>query len=130
MWTKEYKKKYEHNWYLKHKKQVLISSRNRYHENHDEYIENARQYTRKRRLQLLETVGKTKCINCGIKDPRVLHLDHIDGKGNLDKKRFSGSSHRLGYYIRNPKEAKKTLQILCANCHSIKTYENGDHVVR
>jgi len=120
-------KEYQHKWYLKNKDQVLVSARKRYHDNHDKYIINAREYTRKRRLQLLEIVGKTKCINCGIKDPRVLQLDHIDGKGNLDKKRFVGSSHKLGYYIRNSGEAQRNLQILCANCHSIKTYESGDY---
>jgi 5-methylcytosine-specific restriction endonuclease McrA len=71
-----------------------------------------------RRIQLLEYLSDKSCVICGITDPRVLEFDHIDPK----KKSFSiaqGLSSTLNWgTILN--EISKC-QILCANCHKIKT---------
>jgi hypothetical protein len=66
-----------------------------------------------------------KCGRCGYDDIRALVLDHIDGRGDLDRKRLGGRIAR--YYINRLDEASEKLQVLCANCNTIKTRENNEH---
>lgn len=67
------------------------------------------------------------CVKCGQHDKRCLQFDHINGGGLKDWKRFQRSSRPMyEYYIAHPDIAKKTLQVLCANCNWIKRYENGE----
>ncbi len=69
-----------------------------------------------------------KCCVCGYdKDLRALQLDHIHGDGKKDRIRVGNKIAR--YYIKNLDEAKEKLQVLCSNCHSIKTHENHDYTV-
>ena len=53
-------------------------------------------------------------------DIRALQLDHINGDGKEDRKKHGNRVCR--YYVNNLKESKINLQVLCANCHAIKTY--------
>ena len=52
--------------------------------------------------------------------PTVLHIDHVNGKGEVERRAYGS----LTFYARiiNGKRKVTDLQILCANCHSIKTY--------
>lgn len=76
-----------------------------------------------RRLDLIEILGGMECRECGNYDERVLQIDHIFGNGQempLNKTEI------MEFYILNPDIAFEELQVLCANCHIIKTLENGD----
>lgn len=58
-----------------------------------------------------------RCKKCGNKDIRVMQIDHIEPqrcKGEI--------GHALLDMILKGKIAIKKLQLLCANCHQIKTY--------
>lgn len=65
------------------------------------------------------------CKRCGFNDHRALQIDHVNGKGTIERKntRIGGGSwyhHVLknigsGYY-----------QLLCANCNWIKRHENQE----
>lgn len=80
------------------------------------------------RRQLLKYLSDKSCSVCGIADPRVLDFDHID---RADK------SFGISRALTNTLSWKKILleikkcQILCANCHRIRTsnqfgwYRNG-----
>jgi hypothetical protein len=94
----------------------------------------------KNRLKLFLILGGAKCANCGYEDIRSLQFDHIDGIGKLtgignkDRERFNGVRDRtlgtlkysgyalMKYYAEHPDEARLKLQVLCANCHWIKTH--------
>jgi len=66
-----------------------------------------------------------KCAYCGYnEDLRAMNIDHIHGDGNEDRKLRGSKIQR--YYINNMDEAKNKLQVLCCNCHSIKTHENNE----
>lgn len=96
-------------------------------------LESQREYQHQIRLGLVELLG-SKCVVCKNDDPRVLQIDHIDGHGLQDRKRFT-TSERAGtpmyrYYLDHPEEAKQKLQLLCANCNWIKRYEKGETKVR
>ena len=63
-----------------------------------------------------------KCINCGNNDFRVLEFDHLDP----NQKDFSvGEGLKLGYSFDRILNEIEKCQVLCANCHRIKTFEEG-----
>jgi len=84
-----------------------------------------RDWRTKRRIQEKEKSFKMlggKCKNCGIDDYRVLEIDHIIAvRRKADSLTFEVGS-RLRQIISNGTRDIKDLQLLCANCHSIKTY--------
>ena len=120
------KKIYAQKYYQKNKKK-LDKINKKYNKNHKKQINNT---IRKRwaiiRQKILEEVGNSKCKKCGVEDIRVLQLDHINGNGNILAKQITSGSMRHYYYYNNLELAKKELQVLCANCHMIKTIEHGD----
>lgn len=72
-----------------------------------------------RKLKILEVLGG-KCVRCGNSDIRVLDLDHIDpDKKNKPAHRNYPTPIRVALW----EKEMDNLQILCANCHRIKTHE-------
>ncbi len=65
-----------------------------------------------------------ECGRCEFSDMRALCLDHVNGNGSEDRKRFHGSVH-LFRHLRD-KGYPDGYQILCANCNYIKASENGE----
>lgn len=67
-----------------------------------------------------------KCVECGIEDWRVLQIDHkerILRKTRIDKSEDTGANLRrkiVSGYV-----DKDKLQLLCANCHQIKTHKEA-----
>ena len=59
------------------------------------------------------------CKMCGIKDPRVLDYDHINRK---DKETTVSQMITHRFSIENIKNEIRKCQVLCANCHRIKTH--------
>jgi len=79
-----------------------------------------------KRVVIIQYLGG-KCSKCGYnEDIRALQLDHIDGDGFKDRKEKK-TNKVYRYYVKNLEESKKILQVLCANCHAIKSIENRDH---
>lgn len=72
------------------------------------------------RLYLISLLGG-KCVKCETSDVRVLQFDHIDPKS----KEF-GINKRLYYSLKVLEPEALKCQLLCANCHVIKTQECGD----
>lgn len=78
-----------------------------------------RRMLRSRSLSLAFLGGK--CVRCGFDDPRALQVDHINGGGCQERKqRGVLSAHLLMNDI--AKCGLEKYQLLCANCHVIKTY--------
>ena len=71
----------------------------------------------------MEILGGQYCKHCGFNDYRVLQIDHIYGNGQDMPLNVKGI---ILYYLENPNIAREELQVLCANCHRIKSLENGD----
>ena len=88
-----------------------------------------RQYLR---ISAIQKLGGC-CLHCGNKDMRVLEIDHIKGDADLEctRKESSGQQERkrIRYILNTPiRELTGRYQILCSNCHRIKTYENQDYL--
>lgn len=77
-------------------------------------------YRTRIRLAAIAFLGGV-CVRCGIDDERVLQFDHIDGSGRYEKKRSDT------WYLSVVRDDRKDLQLLCANCHVIKTRESGEY---
>ena len=75
------------------------------------------------RIELMEILGGQYCKQCGFNDYRVLQIDHIFANGQDMPLTVKGI---MFYYLENPQIAREELQVLCANCHRIKSLENGD----
>ncbi len=101
-------------------------------ENYAKTREWNRNYITRKKLKLLNILG-TQCARCGNGDIRVLQIDHINGNGLSNRRRFNTNicSERsqvpmILYYVKHPEEAKQELQTLCANCNWIKRAERGE----
>lgn len=74
------------------------------------------------REQYYEIKKNLKCEKCGNDDYRVLEFDHID----REAKSFNVSDAiRKGYALEKIKHEIEKCQVLCANCHRIKTWEEN-----
>ena len=63
------------------------------------------------------------CVRCGYNDYAVaLQLDHID-PSTKDCSHTSGSAYRSDWSLERLKEEIDKCQVLCANCHAVKTME-------
>jgi len=122
---------YMKKWRAKNKERELIYSRhyekNRRCRSKDErkranYRYNDKNVTQ-RRAYFIELLGG-KCLNCPVTDRRLLCFDHVDP--NTKKFQMSGSS-LARRSLESIKEEVAKCQLLCHNCHFLKTLENGDN---
>lgn len=83
---------------------------------------------RKRREFLKEFTRRYKklcgCKNCGIKNPIVLEFDHLDSSTKISTVSQMISDR---YSIETVKEEIRKCQVLCANCHAIKTAKDYNY---
>ncbi len=75
------------------------------------------------RLKLLHILGGPFCIICGFDNTKALHFGHIHDDGSIDLKRFKNKYEMYKYYVDNPEEARKTLQVVCATHNQLQEYE-------
>lgn len=77
----------------------------------------ARKSREEARLRAVALKGG-RCVDCGLEDFRVLEFDHLGDKecnvGALFGKRWSRVEVEL-----------KKCELVCSNCHAIRTYERG-----
>ncbi len=124
-------RKYIREQHYKHRAKRLKHARDRYKNNisvrqqlgisrHERYKSD--------RLLVLQYYSKSvipKCINCGFSDIRGLSLDHINNDGAQLKKTGIGNSRTLAeYLIKN--DFPKNIQVLCANCNTIKEMDRRE----
>lgn len=93
-----------------------------YHKYGSNYRENAvarnKKLKNKLRQQMLEYLSDKSCVVCGISDSRVLEFDHLDPA--LKSFGISSGLTNITKWAKILAEIEKC-QILCANCHKIKT---------
>lgn len=91
----------------------------------DEQKSKIRQYRLRNKEFVQEYLKKNPCVNCGFSDIRALDFDHLDPqlKSNNVKVLMNGTSS-----INRLKLEINKCQVLCSNCHRIKTIKNGDYI--
>lgn len=76
-------------------------------------------YSRKLRKDAIKVLGG-RCAACLNDDFRVLTFDHVDGGGDADR---GGRNQNNRSVMRQVRDGERDdIQLLCANCHHIKTY--------
>lgn len=83
----------------------------------DRKLQLARDRWKRDRDAMFVALGGAQCA-CWFNDVRALEIDHINGNGKEHRRNMSNSTYR-DYVISHVDE----FQVLCSNCHSIKTYE-------
>lgn len=63
-----------------------------------------------------------KCFDCGNKDPRVFEFDHLP---EFEKSKDISAMVRDGHSWESIRAEIAKCDIVCANCHRIRTYERG-----
>lgn len=81
--------------------------------------EKMREYHARLRKEAIRLLGG-ECANCGNSDYRVLQIDHIE---IIKRKKKESTTHFLSRIVRGLEDLTN-LQLLCANCHMLKTYED------
>jgi 5-methylcytosine-specific restriction endonuclease McrA len=83
------------------------------------------------REMALDILGH-KCIRCGITDGRLLDIDHIKPLlrepvviSKWGKPRIANGKSWITLRIVNGTEDLSNLQLLCCNCHRLKTLTDG-----
>ena len=72
-----------------------------------------------------EILIKSSCIDCGTTDPRVLEFDHrVSEEKSFDISRAVSGSTRSWRLI---EEEIKKCDIVCSNCHRIRTLTRGNY---
>lgn len=93
-----------------------------YHSNADRHKANVRKsrvrYTKAARSKVVDALSGG-CVDCGLKDIRVLDFDHV----GVDKEFNVMDMVRKGYAISRVLDEIKKCEVRCKNCHAIKTYE-------
>ena len=75
---------------------------------------------------LVKRGGHICCAECGTTDWNVLQVDHKKGDGHKHRAKLGEGGVGAGmrtyrWILRNKNEARRTLMLLCANCHQLKT---------
>ena len=76
------------------------------------------------RDSVLKKFGEV-CVKCGFSDKRALHIDHVNGNGAKDRRRFPCVKAYYRYLLSDG--TKEDYQVLCANCNMIKKAENHEY---
>lgn len=111
-------------YYKNNREKILERIRTRYANNlngaYDRKSYLARERHKRNRQLMFDALGGAMCM-CGFDDIRAIEVDHVNGGGKEHRKKLSNAQYR-DYVISHPNE----FQVLCSNCHSIKTYERGE----
>lgn len=111
----------------------IYIEKNNGHQNHclECYRKYQRDYAKVLRKRLCDMIDdykvKNGCVKCGYNEnAAALEFDHIVPIKRDKKKRYGARNKKEFFNIIND----PNVQVLCANCHRIKTRENGDYMAR
>jgi len=89
------------------------------------YRERILRTERQYRVKALEILGN-KCVRCGFSDLRALQVDHVNGGGTKEHKKY-GTSRGIYMQVIRTENKDGKYQLLCANCNWIKREDNKEH---
>jgi hypothetical protein len=85
-------------------------------------------YTKIKAFMVLSVEGRIRCGTCGHSNWECLQVDHIQNDGEQHRRKYHAGQSRPGgghntyrWILKYPKRARKKLQLLCANCHQLKS---------
>lgn len=98
------------------------ASKRHYQANQDKYLARNAKYRLAIRHFVQEIKENTPCKDCGIRYPYyVMDFDHLDGSLKLNDINYLASTGRISAL---KKEIVKC-EVVCANCHRLRTYKRA-----
>jgi hypothetical protein len=99
--------------------------------NREYYRSRSNKWKKRKQLIKLDRVNSNKkfireykeakgCLDCGISDFRVLEFDHLLGE---EKEHNIATMIGHGYSLENIMKETEKCEVVCSNCHRIRTYE-------
>jgi len=85
--------------------------------------ENPKRRVENRRKFIINYLNNHPCVDCGVTDIRVLEFDHI---GTEKNKNVTDLVLR-GKAIERIEKEISLCEVVCANCHRIRTMKRGNH---
>ena len=82
-----------------------------------------KEYGERMKKQAFAMLGNV-CVKCGFTDDRALQVDHKNGRQPWEQKKRG--SHDIYRRIVKGIRSIDDLQLLCANCNTIKVIENKE----
>ena len=121
-------------YYLRNKQDFLTKARAYHWENRERILPQKRGRSFRLKLEIIlhySPNGICQCASqdcwhvgpCHVSDPRVLTVDHIQGKGNQHRKEIGGYRQYSGshiYFWIQRNNFPPLFQILCINCNFVK----------
>lgn len=127
--NKERIKEYARNRYNAKKEELIKKARGYYQKNKNLIRYKQNQYSKRMysdlRIKAINILG-SKCQICGFDDIRALQIDHVDGGGRKHRKIYSNFLKYYKLIIEDTLKNGGRYQLLCANCNTIKMFENDE----
>lgn len=99
--------------------QHQVDGQTHYERNKKEYIQRAQERKRSNIEYVRDIKRQGQCVDCGIKDWRVLDFDHLDA----DTKIACISDTHATHWGRKRIDAEiAKCELVCSNCHRIRTF--------
>ena len=95
------------------------------YKNRDDALKKRQSYRDRNRKFIKDYLKTHPCSICGFDDTRALEFDHVDVR---NKKRNISDMISGTPSIETIKREIEKCQVLCANCHRIKTIERKDYL--
>lgn len=121
-------REYRRDWHVRNRDKVISRVNDWVKANPDKRRKNALAYYYRLQFAAIEAYGGYRCEWCGIDEPLVLTLDHVENDGADHRRSITGSAtkgtgHRLYKWLRE-NGYPPGFQVLCYNCNMGK-YRNG-----
>lgn len=118
-------KEYRHQYYLANKAKSNAQSKawmEKNRETHKEWRKLwSRDYRYKKKIEVINHYGG-KCNCCGESEIYFLTIDHIEGGGNIHRKKIGTKS--MTYWLKM-KKFPQGYQVLCFNCNCGRSINKG-----
>ena len=119
-YCKDCKREIRRKYYLEHRNEILKKTMRWERENPDKRRVIRRRYEQNIRIRVLTQIAGSdnpKCVNCGCDDMRFLEVNHIDGGGHAEQRKYKTKT----FYRRILDGSRKTddLNILCRVCNAL-----------
>ena len=95
--------------------------RSHYEANHEKYKAKAKAWREDQKRKFVAWLETQSCADCGIDDHRLLDLDHVRGDKVMNVSKMIGTCSDKALW-----EEVDKCDVVCANCHRLRTAERGD----
>lgn len=98
--------------------QCVVDGQTHYQRNKQQYMDRVKQRQSDMNLSLRSLKSAVGCVDCGNKDWRVLDYDHLP---EFTKSIGISKAVGLGWSLIRIMEEIKKCEVVCSNCHRIRT---------